>query len=677
MRHSLKLISGLGEKRITILNSISVYTIEDLIRYVPRRYIDRTKVVSVSEIEPGTEHTAIVYVKSSHVIPGRMKRLLCKVYDETGDLEIVFFNAATYMQSKFQEGTRMVVSGIITDQFKKSMIHPDVTILGPEEEYVGEVVPVYPLTEEMKKARVEQKFLKKIVAQAFTIPTIKNIDNYPDVIMQRYAFVEELVNLKRLHTPETMNDVQIGLRQLKLQELLPFTVRLAQRREQLRKHGCSRAQGQTLSEQLTKSLPFTLTESQSSALQEIFEGMNQDRQFHGLIQGDVGSGKTVVAFCAIADVLEMDMQAALMAPTEILAWQHYIAAQKQFEALGKKVAILTGSISTNERKQLLIELADGTIDLLIGTHALFSKDVVYHNLGLAIIDEQHRFGVDQRAQLLKKGQCPDMLAMSATPIPRSLTMSLYGDLTPVIIAQKPEGRKEILTRVVPSYKRDGMKTFIQKEVDEGGQVYWVVPRIESSEEQALVSVDELFAELSAYFNCSVAYLHGKTDEEYKRETLDAFNKGDIKVLVSTTVIEVGVNVPAATVMVIEGADRFGLAQLHQLRGRVGRGTAESWCFLLSESENRERLDAFSKTNDGFEIAEMDLSDRGSGNLEAYDQSGIRAFKYFDFIKDFDLIEEAVSFSEEILTRYRNETLNSLELVKSWLLKDEAITNEIS
>ncbi len=677
MRHSLKLISGLGEKRITILNSMSIHTIEDLIRYVPRRYIDRTKVVSISEIEPGDEYTAIVFVKSAHVIPGRMKRLLCKVYDETGDLEIVFFNAATYMQSKFQEGTRMVVSGTISDQFKKSMIHPDVTMLDPDEKYVGEVVPVYPLTEEMKKARVEQKFLKKIVTQAFTIPTLKNIDEYPDVIMQRYSFVEELVNLKRLHAPETMSDVHIGLRQLKLQELLPFTVRLAQRREQLRKHGCLRAQSQTLSEQLTKSLPFTLTGSQSSALQGIFEGMNQDRQFHGLIQGDVGSGKTVVAFCAIADVIEMNMQAALMAPTEILAWQHYLAAQEQFNALGKKVAILTGSVSTNDRKQLLNELANGTIDLLVGTHALFSKDVEYNNLGLAVIDEQHRFGVDQRAQLLKKGQCPDMLAMSATPIPRSLTMSLYGDLTPIIIAQKPEGRKEILTRVVPSYKREGMKTFIQKEVDEGGQVYWVVPRIESSEEEALVSVDDLYDELSAYFNCSVAYLHGKTDEEYKRETLGAFNKGEIKVLVSTTVIEVGVNVPAATVMVIEGADRFGLAQLHQLRGRVGRGTAESWCFLLSESENRERLDAFSKTNDGFDIAEMDLSDRGSGNLEAYDQSGVRAFKYFDFIKDFDLIEGAVSFSEEILTSYRNEALNSLGLVKGWLSKDETITHEIS
>ncbi|MGL1904053.1 MAG: ATP-dependent DNA helicase RecG [Fibrobacterales bacterium] len=672
MHHSLKLIPGLGDKRITVLNSVGIHSVEDLIRHVPRRYLDRTKVVPLSEATPEGETTSIVTVKQSRIVPGRMKRLVCTVYDDTAEVEVVFFNAATYMQNKFCEGAELVVSGTLTDQFKKSMIHPDIYSLSPGEEYTGEVVPLYPLTEELKKARVEQKFLKKIIAAAFEIPTIKSLIDFPAPIVRQYQVIDELENLKRLHQPVSMGDVAQGFRQLKLQELLPFTTRLIKRRKELVKHGRSRVVDASASESLKSRLPFILTDSQVGALTKINEGLHAARQYHALVQGDVGSGKTVVAFCAITDVVSAGFQTALMAPTEILAWQHFMAAKELFEPLGQHVEILTGSMATSDRKELLTRLVAGQIDILIGTHVLFSQDVIYRELGLVVIDEQHRFGVEQRAKLLDKGAYPDMLAMSATPIPRSLTMALYGDLTPVVIDQKPAGRKEIMTRVVPGYKRDGMKTFIQNEVAQGGQVYWVVPRIEAQDESPLVSIDVLYKELESFFDAPVAYLHGKTDEEYKRATLDAFNAGDISVLVSTTVIEVGVNVPAATIMVIEGADRFGLAQLHQLRGRVGRGSKASWCFLLSESEERERLDLFAETENGFDIAEMDLADRGAGNLEAYAQSGARAFKYFDFIKDFTMIEDAVQFSEYLFGLFESGDLDKPMLVEEWL-KEEVAT----
>ena len=420
-------------------------------------------------------------------------------------------------------------------------------------------------------------------------------------------------------------------------------------------------------------LPFELTRGQQEALDTIVAGLNGKKQFHALLQGDVGCGKTVVAMLAMMAVCGaggeagngarlngagggMHEQCALMVPTDILARQHYKSLKPFFDAAGLNVRLLVGATPAAERKVILGELQMGLADVVIGTHALFSKDVIFSRLGFVIIDEQHRFGVGQREALLAKGDYPDMLVMSATPIPRSLAMTLYGDLKVVSIKEKPAGRKPIKTRLVNATKREDMKKFICNEASHGNLCYWIASRVGTDEEGGARSVDEIVEELRAYIagsSLKVAGVHGQMDEAERDAIIAQFAAGKIHILVATTVIEVGVNVPAANLMVIDQPDRFGLAQLHQLRGRVGRGDAQAWCFLMipegdAAESSMERLSQFSQTEDGFEIAELDLQNRGAGNLEGNEQSGAWVFRWFDWIADQELISQTLETAEHIL-----------------------------
>ena len=460
-------------------------------------------------------------------------------------------------------------------------------------------------------------------------------------------------------------------------------------------------------------MPFELTRGQEAALDTIVAGLNGKKQFHALLQGDVGCGKTVVAMLAMmavcggsGDVVAetgMREQCALMVPTDILARQHYKSLKPFFDAAGLNVRLLVGATPAAERKVILGELQMGLADVVIGTHALFSKDVFFSRLGFVVIDEQHRFGVGQREALLAKGDYPDMLVMSATPIPRSLAMTLYGDLKVVSIKEKPAGRKPIKTRLVNAAKREDMKKFICKEAASGNLCYWIASRVGSDDESGARSVDEIVEELRAYIAgpgrailseatsgasralndaisgaagalngaaLKVAGVHGQMDEAERDGIIAQFAAGKIQILVATTVIEVGVNVPAANLMVIDQPDRFGLAQLHQLRGRVGRGNTQAWCFLMipegdAADTSMERLSQFSQTEDGFEIAELDLQNRGAGNLEGNEQSGAWVFRWFDWIADQELISQTLETAEHILKDRDAFDDTAREKIQAW------------
>ncbi|MCF0223665.1 MAG: DEAD/DEAH box helicase, partial [Fibrobacter sp.] len=457
------------------------------------------------------------------------------------------------------------------------------------------------------------------------------------------------------HLPNNFADIYKAKRELKTLELLPFCLRMINRRKRQMLRGIERQVNLGLVMKCRAQLPYTLTKGQEDALNQIISGLNGKQQFHALLQGDVGCGKTVVAMLAMHAVCGAGEQCALMVPTDILARQHYKQIKPFFDAAGLRVELLLGATSAAERRQIVGELQMGLCNAVIGTHALYSKDVEFSKLGFVIIDEQHRFGVNQREALLSKGDYPDMLVMSATPIPRSLAMTLYGDLKVISIKEKPAGRKPIKTRLVHASKRGDMKAFICNEAKKGNLCYWIVSRVDANDDTSARSVKDVVEELRNFDKSIIVEgIHGKMDENERDEILKRFARSEIHVLVATTVVEVGVNVPQANIMAIDQPDRFGLAQLHQLRGRVGRGDAQAWCFLMlpentgTADNTLERLTDFSHTDDGFEIAELDLMNRGAGNLEGNEQSGSWVFRWFDWIHDQELIAETLQIAENIL-----------------------------
>jgi ATP-dependent DNA helicase RecG len=503
-------------------------------------------------------------------------------------------------------------------------------------------------------------------------------------------------NLRTLHMPKDFDSIYKAKRELKILELLPFCLRMVKRRENQKIRGHERQIDLGNVMAAKARLPFQLTAGQDAALNTIIDGLNGKKQFHALLQGDVGCGKTVVALLAIMAVCGAGEQCALMVPTDILARQHFKSLKPFFDAAGIRVHLLVGATPAAEKKVILGELQMGLCNIVIGTHALFSKDVFFAKLGLVIIDEQHRFGVSQREALLAKGDYPDMLVMSATPIPRSLAMTLYGDLKVISIKEKPAGRKPIKTRLVNAAKRESMKQFICKEAAGGNLCYWIASRVnaDASASSATLSsadsaasdgsarsVDDIVNEMRAFIaafghtdvsiaKLKVAGVHGQMDDTQRDEIIKQFAAGEIQILVATTVIEVGVNVPAANLMVIDQPDRFGLAQLHQLRGRVGRGNQEAWCFLMTpEGEaaetSMERLSQFAATEDGFEIAELDLKTRGAGNLEGNEQSGAWVFRWFDWIHDQELISQTLERAEHILKDGSAFNETAKEKIQTW------------
>ena len=699
-------LPGLGPKRAEALRKAGLNSVADLLYNIPRTYLDHTKVTPIGQCRAGDKVVLIGTIKRAGVVRGRRSRFMATLTDGTGEIQLLFFQGTSYWARRIKNDTRWCVSGAVGEYRGLQMTHPDMQPFDDDEEFTGAILPVYPISEACREARMEQKFFRKLYKTIFNFPGLTLPGLCPRVLTDYLKFRPVMENLRTLHLPHEFPAIYKAKRELKVLELLPFCLRMVKRRENQKLRGHERQIDLGTVMAAKASLPFTLTRGQEEALDTIVAGLNGKKQFHALLQGDVGCGKTVVAMLAMMAVCGggkfvegSDMRAglngagngireqcALMVPTDILARQHYKSLKPFFDAAGLNVRLLVGATPAAEKKVILGEIQMGLADIVIGTHALFSKDVIFSRLGFVVIDEQHRFGVGQREALLAKGDYPDMLVMSATPIPRSLAMTLYGDLKVVSIKEKPAGRKPIKTRLVNASKREDMKKFICKEAATGNQCYWIASRVGSDDEGGARSVDEIVEELRAYVSgalngaaLKVAGVHGQMDENERDSIIAQFAAGKIHILVATTVIEVGVNVPAANLMVIDQPDRFGLAQLHQLRGRVGRGDREAWCFLMipegdTADTSMERLSQFSQTEDGFEIAELDLQNRGAGNLEGNEQSGAWVFRWFDWIADQELISQTLETAEHILHDNGFFDDTAREQIQAWYSEKE-FTNE--
>lgn len=675
----------MGPKSLEALRNAGIVSLSDFLYNIPRTYLDQTKVSQIGNLHVGDRVVLIGKISRAGIIRGRASRFVATLTDGTGEISLTFFKGAQYHSRRVQPGTSWLVSGVVGEYRGFQMTHPDMQPFDEEDKFSGQILPVYPMTEAMTKSRITQKSLRNWYRVVFNFPALSIGNVCPKALTDYLHFSPVLKNLQALHLPKNFDDIRKAKFQLKVLELLPFCLRMIHRRknQMLRGHERQVDLGQVMNAKAR--LPFALTAGQEAALNQIVDGLNGKKQFHALLQGDVGCGKTVVAMLSMLAVCGAGEQCALMVPTDILARQHYKQMKPFFEAAGMRVQLLVGATSAAERRQILGELQMGLCQAVIGTHALFSKDVEFAKLGFVIIDEQHRFGVNQREALLAKGEYPDMLVMSATPIPRSLAMTLYGDLKVISIKEKPAGRKPIKTRVVPPEKRNDMKKFICNEAKNGNLCYWIVSRVNADDTDSFdpsenteagsrapaKSVDDVVNELRSFDPTVVVEgIHGQMDESTRDEILKRFANGQVHILVATTVIEVGVNVPQANVMAIDSPDRFGLAQLHQLRGRVGRGDVQAWCFLMlpqgdAAATSEERLTQFSHTDDGFEIAELDLQTRGAGNLEGNEQSGSWVFRWFDWIHDQELIAETLQMAENILNDKSAFDEDAREKIQLW------------
>jgi len=656
-------LTGVGPKRLKALESSGIRTLRDLVYYLPRRYVDRTRITPISSLQEGMDAFLPVNIDSTAVIG---TRLVVQVSDDSGELELVFFRGLHYLKQALSPGKRISIAGPVTRFRSFQIVHPEWEELGEGEDARGGILPVYPMTEEMEEARVDHKLLQRLALE--TLETFTFSDPLaPEERTYLGGLHLEISVLKTLHNPASLSEVGEAMQEIKLRELWPLCLKRAiAKRDRIGKGRVFRPQPEA-EKAVRSALPFSLTQGQEQALLQIGEALERSAQFAGLLQGDVGSGKTAVVLLAALRVLAAGAQTALLVPTEILAQQHFRTVAPLLEKAGFKAALLTASTLSEERSSILEGLKNGSVSLIVGTHALFSADVLFKELRFILIDEQHRFGVEQRAAMTAKGIEPHVIFLSATPIPRTLAQSIYGDLEMITLTEKPPGRLPIKTRLVPADKQADMIEFLQKEVESGNQIYWVVPRItassaptkvpfeKGSDPEEVAAVESTVKRLRVAGKWRVEAVHGRMPSVDREKALSAFRSAECRVLVATTVIEVGVDVPAANIIVVEGSDRFGLAQLHQLRGRTGRGQAQAWCFLLLPQsgvpeETLARLREFALTEDGFRIAELDLRSRGAGSLDGTQQSGFGVLRYTDFLEDTELIHGVSNRAGEWLER---------------------------
>ncbi|MDR2579998.1 MAG: ATP-dependent DNA helicase RecG [Fibromonadaceae bacterium] len=672
-------IPDLGPKRVAALKEYGINTLWDLLKSWPREWLDEQKITQIKDVKEGKWVVLAGQIIEARIDRRGKPRFNAILQDSSGRIELVFFGKEEYLnywQSKLKNGMRLFIKGeATTNKYNKfsamQISHPEWHFFKENEEYKGSIIPVYTKTESMKKAKLS----KKIFAETYKYLFGKNLslilppeeNACPPELLSFLGFQSTISNLKKLHCPQNWEDIYAGKKELKILALLPFCLRKARRRRLLANSGISRKLDYEKINFTKENLPWALTAGQSQVLEQIKTGLESERQFHALLQGDVGSGKTVIAMLAMIGICGAGVQSACMVPTDILARQHFSSMEEIFKNAGLKLVLLVGAMGAAERREILAGLKSGEINAVVGTHALFSKDVEFDNLGFVIIDEQHRFGVRQREALLEKGNKPDLLVMSATPIPRSLAMTFYGDLEAIILREKPPGRKDVKTEMKEGNVRESMKNYLYKQSLADNRCYWVVSRVQEDEFGVAASVANIYDELKKFkSDWKIAVVHGQMPEAERDANLRAFAKGEVSLLVCTTVVEVGVNVPEANLMVIDRPESFGLAQLHQLRGRVGRGSTQAWCILLCEESNTayERLKRFSATNDGFEIAEIDLQNRGAGNLEGSEQSGAWILRWFDWIQDQPLIEKTINTANDILDN-KNFSPEVLQKIQDW------------
>ncbi len=653
LKKDVKYVKGVGPNRVQLLNKLGIFTLEDLITYYPRTYEDRSKPKSLLECIDG-EEALIEVIAISKMIESKFSRKTMQkimIRDNTSSAEAIWFNQ-TYLKSKFTVGKKYRMYGKIEKKYGKIIIASPVFDEYGSTQNTGRIIPIYPLTYQLS-----QNTLRKIIENAMN----EAYGNLPETLPQYIIKTNRILGIndaiKTIHFPQELKDFKIARKRLVFEELLITQLSLMslKNRDVLEEKGIKFSSEYKI-EDFVKRFSFQLTNAKLRVLREIEKYMESEKMMNRLLQGDVGSGKTAVAMSAAYKAVKSGYQAAIMAPTAILATQHLENFDKMLTELGIKSALLISGITKKKKEEILKKLKDGEIDILIGTHALLEDNVEFKNLGLVVTDEQHRFGVRQRNKIAKKGsngQNPDVLVMSATPIPRTLALILYGDLDISIIDELPPNRKKIETFAVTKRMQERVDNFIEKQIKEGRQAYIVCPLVEESEESDLKSVVELAKKYQTeiFPQYRVAYLHGKMKAKEKDEIMLQFKNHEIDILISTTVIEVGVDVPNSNIMVIEDAQRFGLAQLHQLRGRVGRGEYQSYCILKYEGngENiKKRMKVMCETNDGFKISEKDLELRGSGDFFGTMQHGLPEFKIANLFEDMPILQQVQQVAQSIL-----------------------------
>lgn len=681
LNKDIQFVKGIGPKKAAKLNKLNIFTIKDLLYYFPRAYEDRSNVKKIYQLEHDEKACTkgIISDIKTHEARNKIKVTKFIIRDESGFLSLVFFNQE-YLTKVFKKGDSVIAYGKVKKEGGfLEMNSPQIEHFTNSPTSTCKLIPVYPLTYGVTSKDI--------------ISTIKSICTNEKVIIQEYL-PQEIINkyklcsidfaVKNLHMPQDKQSLKIALYRMIFEEFLILQIGLFYFKSGIDDSEGIKFEKKEKLNDIIKSLPFNLTNAQNRALSEVIEDMTSDNVMNRLVQGDVGSGKTIVAVLVLALSVLNGYQGALMAPTEILARQHYISLNETLSPFDIKVDLLVGSLTKKQKEKVLERIKNHEVDILIGTHALIEDNVEFNNLGIVVTDEQHRFGVRQRAKLSSKGSNPDILVMTATPIPRTLALILYGDLDISIIDELPPGRQPIDTRAFESKKRDFIYTnFIRDEITKGRQVYVVCPLVEESEAIEAKAAEDLRDELKEkYFSdLNVEVLHGKMKPSLKDKIMNDFKNNKIQILVSTTVIEVGVNVPNATLMIIENAERFGLAQLHQLRGRVGRGSHKSHCILIYSSKTnvcKERMEIMEETNDGFRISEKDLEIRGPGEFFGTRQHGIPELKVANIFKHIKVLKLAQEESKNIFREDKN--LNKKEhilLKKEMIEKFSNINKEIS
>ena len=654
-------IKYFDEKNIKKLRSLGIKSLYDLFYYFPRSYDDRTNIMKINELR-GDEYVVLKASLMKIVAPpthSGVKMVKATATDGTGIIEIVWFQMP-YLRKTLKLGEEYIFIGQVKRGYVFQMVNPEFKLSSNQRKISeGEILPIYSTSKELP-----QNSFRRLVKEAVKSKKQLFLENIPDSILKKYKILGREEALTEIHFPKNSKSIEEAKRRFAIEELLVLEMGILQKRFELDNENHSKytlEDKKTLVKKYLENLSFSLTKAQKRVITEIYKDLSNGRIVNRLIQGDVGSGKTIVSMILLLYMVENSYQGVLMAPTEILAVQHYLSVKEKFEKLGVRVELLTGSFKGKTKEKLLNDIKEGNVDIVIGTHALIEENVYFKKLGLIIIDEQHRFGVVQRKLLRDKGVLANLVVMSATPIPRSLALSIYGDLDVSVIDELPPGRKPIKTKWISNDEdRDIMYDFIGKKLFQGRQAYFIAPLIEESEKLAAKSTEELYEEVSKKLPMyRIGVLHGRMKNSEKDEVMKRFKNKELDILVSTTVIEVGVDVPNATIMVINNSERFGLSALHQLRGRVGRGEHQSYCFLVSKTENatsKARLQIMEETQDGFKIAEEDLKLRKSGEIFGTKQSGFSDLKFTDIVHDI----KTIKLVKEICVDYLKENRGKIE-----------------
>jgi ATP-dependent DNA helicase RecG len=654
-------IKYFDEKNIKKLRSLGIKSLYDLFYYFPRSYDDRTNIMKINELR-GDEYVVLKASLMKIVAPpthSGVKMVKATATDGTGIIEIVWFQMP-YLRKTLKLGEEYIFIGQVKRGYVFQMVNPEFKLSSNQRKISeGEILPIYSTSKDLP-----QNSFRRLIKEAVKSKKQLFLENIPESILKKYKILSREEALTDIHFPKNSKSIEEAKRRFAIEELLVLEMGILQKRFEIDNENKSKytlEDKKTLVKQYLESLSFSLTKAQKRVITEIYKDLSNGRIVNRLVQGDVGSGKTIVSMILLLYMVENSYQGVLMAPTEILAVQHYLSVKEKFEKLGVRVELLTGSFKGKTKEKLLNDIKEGNVDIVIGTHALIEENVYFKKLGLIIIDEQHRFGVVQRKLLRDKGVLANLVVMSATPIPRSLALSIYGDLDVSVIDELPPGRKPIKTKWISNDEdSDIMYDFIGKKLSQGRQAYFIAPLIEESEKLAAKSTEELYEEVSKKLPMyRIGVLHGRMKNSEKDEVMKRFKNKELDILVSTTVIEVGVDVPNATIMVINNSERFGLSALHQLRGRVGRGEHQSYCFLVSKTENatsKARLQIMEETQDGFKIAEEDLKLRKSGEIFGTKQSGFSDLKFTDIVHDI----KTIKLVKEICVDYLKENRGKIE-----------------